>query len=108
LLFTGRGDAFLHLPQFFLEGFKEAIADKPPQETLFREERKFAIPIGLGCEANLQLLRGPFFPKKNWRRLGKWSLVLFTASLCLSALLLFAGMGRVRERLSNLSQALLP
>ncbi len=88
LLFTGRTDAFIHLPEFLIDFARG-------EWTLSLEEQKYAVSLGLCLEQilfkPLQLRRGEFFPKKNWIRMGKIALALLGTSLFLSALLFFWG-----------------
>src|SRR3990167_7507399 len=79
ILFTGRVDAFIHLEECLVER---------PIASISLEEKKFAMSIGIALEATrsnpLQLRRNEFFPKKNWRKMGMFALVILTASMLLS------------------------
>lgn len=89
ILFTGRTDCFKHLPQSLIEHEE----NKWP---LALDERKFAMSIGFALEQSflspLQFRREEFFPPKNWRRLGRFALTLFSASLFLSTALIGWGL----------------
>ena len=93
IFFTGRTDSFVHIREFLIESFQDAIVEGvkiPPPE----EEHKYAISIGLALEETvpekgaIQFLKEEFFPKKNWKKAGIYSLVLFTASLLCSGALI--------------------
>lgn len=96
ILFTGRTDAFVHIREYLLEDLKEIAAlekELPPPI----EEHKYAISIGLSLEEteahgqSVQFLQGEFFPKKNWKRAGLFSCLLFGFSLlCSSAIFLWS------------------
>jgi|GEM_PF-1218963 len=94
IFFTGRTDAFVHIREYLIESVQELIvAEKklPPPS----EEHKYAISIGLGLEEtvpsrdSLQFLQDEFFPKKNWRKTGFFSLLLLILSLLSSGFLTF-------------------
>lgn len=108
VVFLGQIDAFGHLPEFLTESFKEAAVEHPPIP-LPIEEKKFAIPIGLGLEHihhSLQFLQREFFPKKNWRRTGLYSLLLFASSIFLSFMLIFFCTNSIESRKSKMIQSL--
>ena len=110
ILFTGRTDAFGHLPEFLADGIKEVSApDFSSPLTL--EEQKFAASIGLALEqahsCALQFRISEFFPKKNWRRIGFYSLLLFSCSFLLALLLWFAANRSFQLRKDEISQSLL-
>lgn len=100
IIFTGQIDAFSHLPEFLTENFKETIIE---DQSIYLpvEEKKHAIPIGLALEHinhSLQFLQQEFFPKKNWRRTGLYSLLLLASSIFLSLLLIFSCMSSIESR----------
>ncbi len=95
ILFTGRTDAFVHIREYLIESFQEAISEEkkltPPIE-----EHKYAISIGLALEEtipdkhSIQFLRDEFFPRKNWKKAGLYSLFILGASvLCCSLIALW-------------------
>jgi hypothetical protein len=93
ILFTGRVDAFGHLRDYLIERFKDSISGECNQ-AIPLEEQKYAIPIGLALEHgsnSLQLRREEFFPQKNWKRAGLFSLCLVIASLLLAGGLFSTG-----------------
>lgn len=107
VVFTGQIDAFGHLKEFLMDGFKETVS-KEVGEMIDLEEKKYAIPIGLGLEQAgrpLQLLSQEFFPKKNWRRAGGYGLFLLFLSLCLSSLLLCIGLNRISARKAQMVES---
>lgn len=90
IFFTGRTDVFVHLREYLLESIQDAITTEkklPPP----LEEHKYAISIGLALEETLpddqsiQFLQHEFFPRKNWKKAGWFSLCLFLCSLLGSA-----------------------
>lgn len=88
ILFTGRLDAFLHLPEF--------LFDLPPNEfELTFEEKRFAVPIGLaleeGAKNSIQMRQKEFFPKRTLKQTAFTSLFLLSASIFLSSFLYFLG-----------------
>jgi hypothetical protein len=100
IVFTGQIDAFGHLKEFLMESVKETVAHEAG-ELLDLDEKKYAIPIGLGIEQAgqpLQLLAQEFFPKKNWRRAGGYGLLLLFLSLSISSLFLCVGLNRISAR----------
>lgn len=104
LIFTGNTDGFGHLTQFLIENFKDAVIAQHPI-SFSSEEQKHAISIGLGLEHthhSLQFLKQEFFPKKNWRRTGLYSLTLFISSIILALLLLAAGTRAIQARKTNM------
>lgn len=104
VIFTGHIDGFGHLPEFLTETFKELIIAQHPISWAL-EEQKYAIPIGLGLEQtadSLQLLQQEFFPKRNWRLTGIYSLLLITSSIFLSLILLLIGMNEIQTRKENM------
>lgn len=89
ILFTGRIDAFGQMREYLLEAIKESVSDEIQE--ISKEEEKYAIPIGLGLEygpTSLQFRKGEFFPRKNWKQAGIYSLYLMLASLFLSGSLI--------------------
>jgi hypothetical protein len=79
VIFTGRTDSFIHLPEFLAEEVFSLPAE---------EELKFATSIGLAIEqttpSSLNFRQKEFFPRKNWKRMGMYALSLFFSSLFLS------------------------
>lgn len=89
VIFTGRTDAFIHLREFLVDLGEE-------ERSLSVEEQKHAISIGLALEQMhpepLQFRLGPFFARKNWKKLGLYALSLITASCLAAAAILGFGM----------------
>ncbi|HAB99839.1 MAG TPA: hypothetical protein DCE71_08465, partial [Parachlamydiales bacterium] len=92
IFFTGRTDAFVHLREYLLESMQDAVTSEkklPPPI----EEHKYAISIGLALEETMsddqsvQFLQQEFFPQKNWKKAGWFTLCLFLCSLIGSATL---------------------
>lgn len=81
LFFTGRTDAFSQMEEFLKEGIEELLSPCPEIE-IPKEEKKYAIPIGLGVGQNsLQFRKDEFFPQKTWKSLGAFALSLSVATL---------------------------
>jgi len=103
VIFTGRTDAFIHLPEFLIDS-------DPSKWPLTMEEQKYAIPIGLAVEQTaskaLQLRREEFFPKKNWGRMGRYALALLATSVLLSAALLGFGTRSSQQRKAEMLHSL--
>jgi len=87
VIFTGRVDAFGHLPEFLIDSFKDAVRPEFASP-LTRDEQKFAACAGLALEKafsrSLQFRINEFFPQKNWKRIGFYSLLLFLTSFILA------------------------
>ncbi len=107
LLFTGRTDAFIHLPEFLVEDQNLLQENK---WSLTVEEQKFAIPIGLAlsqCNATpLQFRREEFFPQKNWKTMGRNALFLLATSLMVSGAFLFLGLQSMQQRKQEMLSSL--
>ncbi len=115
VLFSGRTDSFVRIREYLLEGLQGINASgselSPPIE-----EHKYAISIGLSLEERtqerqgVQFLQGEFFPRKNWKKAGIFSSLLFSFSLICSALLLFWGKSsfesKEKETLKSIEQML--
>lgn len=87
VFFTGRTDSFGHLRDYLAESFKEAIC-ADCKGSLTPDEEKYAICLGLALDSGtLQFRREEFFPRKNWRRLGSYALLLIALSISLSIIL---------------------
>lgn len=102
VIFTGRVDAFGHLPEFLIESFEDAVCPETASP-LTLDEQKFAASMGLAlekaCSRSLQFRIGEFFPRKNWIRLGASALALFFFSALLASCLIWYGIraGTVRK-----------
>ena len=87
VIFTGFSDTFLHL--------REYLMDFSLEHPISIEEQHFAVATGLAIEQTskepLQLRKEEFFPKKNWVRMGIYSLILCSLSLFLSTGLMIWG-----------------
>jgi type IV pilus assembly protein PilM len=109
VIFTGRVDAFSHLKEFLGESFKEVISTEH-QGSLTLDEQKYAIAIGLALELtsphSLQFLKRDFYPKKQWRRLGLFSMGLVLTSLLLTVGLLILGTYHQKIRKSQMVASL--
>ena len=108
LFFTGRIDAFGHLPEFLSDPFQgEVLVETQPPFSL--DEAKFAICIGLSLEYGspnaLQFRKEDFFPQRKWRRLGTYALSLLASSLFLSAFFLLWGIQRNAERMDRMANS---
>ena len=105
IVFTGRVDAFGHLPEFLVESFKDAV--EFPSAPLTLNEQKFAVAAGLALEQALsralQFRIGAFFPQKNWKRIGVYSLFLLFLSLSLAGSFLWLGIKRNEARTKEMS-----
>lgn len=107
IVFTGRTDAFIHLSEFLIDSSENKLP-------LTLEEQKFATCLGLALTQTksqpLQFRREEFFPRKNWRKMGLYSLCLIAASLVLSGSLLGFGLQSIQARklemLSNIRSPL--
>jgi type IV pilus assembly protein PilM len=93
IFFTGRTDAFIHLREYIIESIQEiVIAEKKLPPPI--EEHKYAISIGLALEEmapddqSIQFLQKEFFPRKNWKKAGWLTALLFFFSLLGSGALL--------------------
>ncbi len=113
LLFTGRTDAFVHLREYLMESFKDAVSGEC-KGSLTLEEQKYAIPIGLAFEQTflnpLQFRREEFFPNKNWKRIGIFSIAILVFSLLFSSALFIFGISledsRKMEMIESLNSSL--
>ncbi len=109
VIFTGRVDAFGHLPEFLIESFKDAIC-AGTASPLTQDEQKFAVPAGLALERafsrSLQFRIQEFFPRKNWRRLGLCSLALFLFSALLASCLIWFGIRTGESRKMQIAVSL--
>ncbi len=96
IIFSGRTDSFVHIREYLLQSFRETVSEEK-ELPMPAEEDKYAISIGLALEEtakggeSVQFLREDFFPRKNWKKAGLNSLLLFAASIiCSGALLLWS------------------
>ncbi|HLB53024.1 MAG TPA: hypothetical protein VJK48_04880 [Chlamydiales bacterium] len=109
LLFTGRTDALCHLSEFLIENVRDAICSEC-KGALTPEDQKFAVSIGLALErakpGSLQFRRGEFFPQKNWKKLGIYSLFLLFFSLAISSALFIGGIKSTGARKAKMLQSL--
>lgn len=90
IIFTGRIDAFGHLKEYLLKSLTELCSGEYEREVPL-EEQKYAAAIGLALDSSLQFRREEFFPQKNWKRAGIYSLFLLFLSFFLSFGLIKAG-----------------
>ncbi len=109
VLFTGRTDAFGHLPKVLLEGNPELSIFDPPLLLSF-EESKCAMAIGFALAGaakeslKVQFLKKEFTSKKTWRKAGYWGIGLTFASLFLSVSLAYLGNQhflQIRQEMGN-------
>jgi hypothetical protein len=83
LLFTGKMDAFSHLREFLYAHVGTLGEGDFPIKA---DEAKYAVAIGLALEAVapkgplLQFRKGPFYPRKGWRAIGRNAIFLTAAS----------------------------
>ncbi len=109
VIFTGRVDAFGHLPEFLAESFADAVSPEFASP-LTQDEQKFAASAGLAIEKahsrSLQFRIGEFFPKKNWRRLGFSAIALFFFSILLACGLTAYGIGKSESRKMQMGKTL--
>lgn len=105
VIFTGRSDAFIHLREYLID-YTEG------EWPISFDEQKFAVSIGLALdqisEHPIQLRREEFFPRKNWARMGFYSLLLLASSFILSGSLLILGMESVSSRKQEMLNYLQP
>ncbi len=83
VLFTGRVDAFGQMQEYLENCFGNSILLNDTLE-IPKEEQKYAIAIGLAVgdkSKALQLRTQEFFPKKNWKKAGIYSLFFSFVSL---------------------------
>jgi hypothetical protein len=85
VLFTGRVDAFGQMQEYLKSCFGDSILLNDTLE-IPKDEQKYATSIGLAIgekSKKLQFRSGEFFPKKNWKKAGVYSLIFSCASLCI-------------------------
>lgn len=111
IFFTGRTGAFVHLREYLLESIQEVVSTEkklPPPI----EEHKYAISIGLALEETMpddqsvQFLQKEFFPRKNWKKAGWFTLCLTVFSVLGSAALLFWGKYTYRQQEETIVQSI--
>ena len=110
LFFSGRTDAFSQIEEFLKEGLEDSIESEDIE--IPKEEKKYAIPIGLGvARSQLQFRKEEFFPNKTWKSLGAFALFLGIFSLALGISLVgitnFARKSKAQEMVSSLESSLM-
>lgn len=100
VFFTGRVDAFGQMQEYLEEALGDSVTPNITHE-IPKEEQKYAISIGLaiGYKAkSLQFRKDEFFPQKNWKRAGVYSLCYFGASLLIAIGLIFFSYSTEKSR----------